>query len=619
MEQADFEALIERMERVAEAHPVAYRRRVYGLAALGYAYLVFVVIVLLVLTALSVWSLVYLKAAAVKLVLILGALLYAVLRSLWVTQEAPTGERVTVVEAPQLFGLLAELKNRLKTPPIHTVLVTPEFNAAVCQVPRWGLFGGHRNFLVLGLPLMKGLTVKQFKSVLAHELGHLSRGHARAANWIYRMRVIWARLEVTFERKPQWGSGFIRRFFKWYIPYFNAVSFPFARANEYEADAASVQLTSARDSAQALTGTHIIGYYFAQRYWPAIHAAAKDSPHPEFSPYSGFVAQAVSEVTNGDLERWQQTALKQITSHADTHPSLTDRLKAMGAAAEFAPPLNGEDASRLLQPALERLERNFDSQWRDRIAASWQKYHEEIQGKRTRLAQLQSERNVAPLNEEASVDLATLEEEVGAGSNAALPLLREAAGRFPNSAVARFALSRHLLRERQDEGVDMMEAVIKDDPTALFAGSQLLCEYFGERGDHTQAKLWRDRYVEEAMRRQRVQRERQRLLLSDHFAPHELDVETAAKLTQQLKGVKGIKRAYLVRKVDARFAGAPLYVLGVKATGYFQLHSAKRAARIVKQIGETIVFPGETMVLGVDANLYKFARKMRRVKASRLV
>ena len=44
MERVDFEALIERMERVAVEHPEAYRRRVFGLAALGYGYLVFVLL-----------------------------------------------------------------------------------------------------------------------------------------------------------------------------------------------------------------------------------------------------------------------------------------------------------------------------------------------------------------------------------------------------------------------------------------------------------------------------------------------------------------------------------------------------------------------------------------------
>jgi hypothetical protein len=145
MERAEFEALIERMERFAIVQPAAYRRRVYGLAVLGYGYLLFVVLALLALAALAILSLLYLKAVAVKLILVIGALLFAVLRSLWVTQEPPKGEVVTVAEAPDLFKLLGHLQHRLQTPQIHAVLVTTDFNAAVGQVPRLGMFGWHRN------------------------------------------------------------------------------------------------------------------------------------------------------------------------------------------------------------------------------------------------------------------------------------------------------------------------------------------------------------------------------------------------------------------------------------------------------------------------------------------
>jgi len=190
MERAEFESLVTRMEHLAKEQPAAYRRRVFGLAALGYGYLLFVVLLLLVLCALAAISVRYLRAAGVKLVIILGALLLAILRSLWIKWEPPEGERVTRNTAPELFQLLDELQRRLRTPPVHEVLVTSELNAGVMQVPRLGLFGWHRNYLLVGLPLMKGLTLEQFKSVLAHELGHLSRGHARSANRIYRLRVI---------------------------------------------------------------------------------------------------------------------------------------------------------------------------------------------------------------------------------------------------------------------------------------------------------------------------------------------------------------------------------------------------------------------------------------------
>src|SRR5579871_4879806 len=94
MEQEKFEALIERMEQFAIDRPAAYRRRVYGLAMLGYGYLFFVVMVLLALFVLALMSILYLKGFAVKLILVIGALLFAVVRSLGVKQTAPEGQTI---------------------------------------------------------------------------------------------------------------------------------------------------------------------------------------------------------------------------------------------------------------------------------------------------------------------------------------------------------------------------------------------------------------------------------------------------------------------------------------------------------------------------------------------
>ena len=48
------------------------------------------------------------------------------------------------------------------------------------------------------------------------------------------------------------GSFLFKPFLDWFVPYFGAFSFPLARANEYEADAISVRLTSSRATAEAL-------------------------------------------------------------------------------------------------------------------------------------------------------------------------------------------------------------------------------------------------------------------------------------------------------------------------------------------------------------------------------
>jgi Zn-dependent protease with chaperone function len=619
MERAEFESLITRMEQLAREHPAAYRRRVFGLAALGYGYLLFVVLLLLVLCALAAISIRYLRAAGVKLVILLGALLLAILRALWIKWESPDGERVTRADAPELFQLLDGLRRQLRTPPVHEVLVTSEFNAGVVQVPRLGLFGWHRNYLLVGLPLMKGLTIEQFKSVLAHELGHLSHGHSSAGNRIYRLRVVWARLEATFEQKPRWGAGLIRHFFKWYIPYFNAMSFPFARNNEYEADAASVHLTSTRAAAQALTGVHVIGSFLDQGYWPSIHSAAKDTPQPTFAPYSGFVAEAIHEVPAEDLKTWHETALSQLTSHADTHPSLADRLQSIGAPAEFAPPAPGEGADRLLGNSRTRLESHFDTQWREQVAESWRKFHEETLEQRSRLATLREDHAQGPLDEERSLQLARLEENVGTGATAALTLRKGTLERFPDSLSARFALAGQMLREGDGAGVPMIVDVLTKDATATLPGAQLLRDYYAKRGELASATQWQNCYLDQVNRLRVRQKDSNRLLLSDTFVSHGLGLKDLEELVSQLKTVKKLRGAYLARKLIPGFPDERLYVLGVKSTAFLHLHSADRAAEVVGVVKDQITFPGSALIIDVGGSNYRFGRKLRRVKDSRII
>ena len=94
------------------------------------------------------------------------------------------------------------------------------------------------------------------------------------------------------------------------------------------------------------------------RYWPTVRASLKKSGSRTVAPFEGFVAQAVFDVPEGDLQRWVDAALAQRTSHGDTHPSLADRLKAIGGVAELALPAPRAGAEKVLGASL----------------ASWNKY-----------------------------------------------------------------------------------------------------------------------------------------------------------------------------------------------------------------------------------------------------
>jgi hypothetical protein len=148
MEQAELEALVGRAEVFAAEQPAEYRRGVFGLAILGYAYLAAVVLVLL---ALVVGDFLFFKGAALIPFFVVGAPLILVLRAMWFRFVLPPSERLTRQAAPELFQLLDRSCERLNTPTFYEVVLVPEFIAGITQVPRLGLFAWHRNYLTIGL------------------------------------------------------------------------------------------------------------------------------------------------------------------------------------------------------------------------------------------------------------------------------------------------------------------------------------------------------------------------------------------------------------------------------------------------------------------------------------
>jgi Zn-dependent protease with chaperone function len=617
MTRSQFETLVARMEAVAKQDPRAYRRRVYALAALGYAYIALVVLILLGLTGLAAVSVVYLKFFGVKLLIVVAAVLWAVVRSLRVRINAPTDPVVGRGDAPALFALLDHLQTQLRTPAIHQVQITNEFNAGVTQIPRFGLFGWHRSYLQIGLPLMRALSVPQFEAVLAHELGHISHGHARAGNWIYRLRTIWGQVDRALStRQAQWGSKLTRPFLSWYVPYFQACSFPLARANEYEADAAAARATSPRSLAEALTNVRVIGAWMSEHYWPGIHAAAKDLAQPAFAPYAQFDPSALCEVPADESQRWLERALAHQTETVDTHPALVDRLAALGVDAALVTPGPLERAERLLGATADRLASRFDAEWKQGILDSWQKYHAQVQKDRDTLQSLRAKAALGELGEPESLEQARLEESIGAGPDQALALRRLLHTRFPQSPAVQFALGGQLLARNDAEGAALVEAVVAAEPEAILAGSEMLRDFYWRRRDKDTADAWHARVVERTAQIRGAAAERDSVRRSDQFLMHGRSDAELQSLTATLAMIPQLRKVYLVRKAVRFNPQQPLFVLSFRVTPWYRWKDKAVAAAAMQALRRGVGLPGTTLILNVEGSNHNFEPKFRRIRGS---
>lgn len=620
MTHDQFEALVARLEPKARAHPGAYRTAVVGLALMGYGYLSLVVLLLLVLLGLLIASVVTLKALAIKLAIPLAFFVWFVLKALWVRVPPPDGRLLTRTEAPELFALVDDLRRRLRTPPFHVILLTDDFNAGVAQVPRLGPLGWTRNYLMVGLPLMQSLTVEQFEAVLAHEFGHLAGGHGRVSNWIYRLRLSWGRLLGAFEETEARGKFLFAPFFRWYSPFFDAWSFPLARANEYEADRTAVRLTSPAAAAQALTAVHVIGGFLREKYWPSIHRRAADEPAPAVMPFAHYGPQLASTLDPSDAQRWLDGALARTTTVNDTHPALSDRLAALGAAPAIALPAPGAAADRLLGPSHAALVDEFDNRWLARIEEGWRARHEQVRTDRERLAVLEEAlvRDGA-LGVDEGFEHARLVEEVGAGEEAALALFRAMQAAHPDQPYIAFALGRRLLERDDAEGVALMTSAIDAVDDAIVPGCEALRDFHWRAGRKDEARTWHDKAVARQEVLDAATKEREAVRAGDRFDPHGLAPDALEDLRRQITAVEGVLKAWFVRKRVKHLPESACYTFVFITSPWWKPGSQKQRDAVQEQVLAEVAFPGETIVFCGEGDNAKFARQVRQAEGSQVV
>lgn len=620
MTNDEFSALVLKLEQQARTSPAGYQLRTLLLAMLGNAYLILIVLLLLALLVAMLASIAILKAVGTKLALLVGFFLWNVVKALWIKVQPPEGTEVNAQQAPALFAMIGELQQRLSAPRFHHVLITDDFNASVMQTPRLGLFGWYRNYLLIGLPLLKSLTPEQFKAVLAHEFGHLAKGHARIGNWIYRQRYRWSRLMRQLEEQGSKGGFLFRPFLNWYAPYLNAYSFPLARANEYEADAAAARLTSPQAAAEALTNVNVIGSYLNERFWPTLHRQADDLPQPGFMPYATMSNSFCREIDATAADAWLQQALQRNSDIDDTHPAFRDRLQAIGATARLAPPANDAAADRLLGSALETITRAFDQRWLNYIQPAWEARHREIQDGRKQLAELNQRHSAQEeLSIDEQYDRALLTESIGGDADSAQEQLRELHRQVPQHSGVCFSLGLRLLNQDDASGVALLQQAIASNAELKPRGCEVLRDYFWRIGEQQQAHAWHEQLLAAVRQQEAAQKERDQVLLVDRFDRHGLDASTLAALQQQLRSVNGIGKVYFVRKQVAHHPDRPCYVLGFTLKGWLPLRRKQRVQTVIAELQQKVTFPGETLLIGVEGNNYRFGRKFRWMRGSCII
>ena len=500
MTNDEFEAIVKDLELRSAQRPGAYKLKVLLLALLGYAYIGFIIATMAGLLGLASWGILSGKLKVNFLIFKLAAPLLIlagiILRALWVDIPRPTGIPLKRESAASLFDAVDRLRRALKSPTVHEVLITEDFNASVAQIPRLGILGWHKNYLTIGLPLMQALSPSQFQAVIAHEFGHLSGSHGRFSSWIYRTRITWHQLMVQLEERDHWGSFIFTRFFEWYAPYFAAYTFVLARAQEYEADKRAAETLGTENVADMLISLEISDARLQEEFWPSIYKVAEVEDEPPSDVYLEMQRTFHSEVASDLGQRWLQRALLGETDCLDTHPSLSDRLRALRQEPRLPRSMEESAAEHFrARTADDDLNRN----WKTAIRGSWKERYKYARESKQRLSELEEKAESDSLTVEEAWQRACWTEEFR-DVEAALPLYQQVLGLKSDHPAALFSIGRLLLERDQPEGIDQIEKAIQLNVEYTLVGCQLVCSFLVEKGRKQEAQAFYERAISPAPR-----------------------------------------------------------------------------------------------------------------------
>lgn len=616
MEEKEFSAFVERLELYARENPGAYKLRVALLAALGYVFLMGVVVAI-VLLAVTVLYFARINWLVIKILAIPLGLAVVVLRSLWVRFPKPEGHELRYEDAPRLFDLAKSTREATSGPALHKVLLTDEFNAGIVQHPRLGVFGWHENYLIVGLPLLRALSVDEVRAVLTHEFGHLSAKHSVFTGWIYRVRQTWDQVLGRMRKEQRFGSGIFESFFKWYAPYFAAYSYVLARAKEYEADRISVQLCGKENAAQALVKVNVKSQALAEEFWPAFFKRASGDPEPPKETFSEMLAALREPIVADKAQAWLSAVLTKKRDYDDTHPAVVERLEAFGypgirTVDDVKQFLTSHDhsADEYFLPSVpaDFLEAQNRS-WREGVSETWRERYKYVVEAGKTLAALEEKSKTEELTFEERWERARLLHGTQGGA-AALPLLREIVAMEPNHVGANYNFGEALLEEGDEAGIRHIEFAMEKEVHTTPHGCDLIYNFLTRRQRSEEAERYSrciaDYYNEVNL----AQEERTTISTKDTFKPHEIAPEVLRELRDQLRNFPDLATAYMVQKVVQYFPQEPGYVLGVTSKQkWYRSHDNARDVKLVEQLADQVSFPGFTYVVALEQG-YKPLRKI---------
>lgn len=255
---------------------------------------------------------------------------------------------------PLLFTFIAKVCETVGAPFPKRIDLDCQLNAAA-SFRRGALsFLGHDLVLTIGLPLVAGLSLREFAGVLAHEFGHFTQGFGMRLSYVIRSinawfaRVVYQRdqwdvwLEEMGGTEIWWMSlvvlgahvavWFSRLLLSLLMFTGHAIGCFMLRQMEYDADSYEIKLAGSEVFEITTRKMHTLSHSLESAYKNMRVSWNQNRALPENFP--AYLMRTDSGLPPGQRQNLEDTMGLGATGLFDTHPSRGDRIRRARRAAQ---------------------------------------------------------------------------------------------------------------------------------------------------------------------------------------------------------------------------------------------------------------------------------------------
>lgn len=594
----------------SELEPENFVKKLNALNRLGnlYLFLLITLIILSFIGIIMIGAYTNLRGAFGLLIAALVGMLYVIVKSLFTRNSLPDMPQISRKENPLLFEIIDEAAKLTDSKKIDYVYLN---NENICAVSRVTVGLKKYDILTISIYHLELLDEEELKSVLLHEFAHISNKDTKISQKFSVNLTRWINISLATNSRGNLSNILLGNFASYYVDKLNTYHEVTSKHMECLADKTAIEHTSSEIFASANAKVYVITLFLDERldenddFSEMVYKSIDDDAPPK--NYYNLLFAHFYETFDKNPELWLSQIQKCASTKYDSHPTFSERLKAVGIE-RFTDKLSFNKRNKDYKKEIDGIMKKANAIHFEEISSTWEETRKEhLENKKL------IEKFTETENEEKTIEYGIALEDVGK-TDEALAVYDKIIGINPSSAGALFRKGQILLIRQNEEGIDLIKKAINLNVNYAEAGLPLIENYLVSNG-MTEKKTELDKWAWEKIDlHEKCEDELNNLYLTDEFIPCDLSNETIEKIKNIFKDLKGIKEAYLVKKV-LQYSNLDFYILAVK---HGEFVTPKRRQENLDSIVEKVTNLNlECFLLDLDFNI-KFRKIISSVENSRL-